>query len=231
MTQAQIREKLKLLTDEKYKVFSAELIPNCTDMLGVRLPELRKIAKEIAKGAWKEYIDTSEYQYFEEKLLAGMVIGYVRADIDTIFEYTDKFLPHIDNWSVCDSFCTTLTIAEAYRPKVWQYILKQLESDSEFKIRFAVIMIQRYFIKKDRLVQIFDILSNIKHSGYYVKMGTSWAICECFCKFPEETINFLREYKTDEFTLKKSLQKILESQIPDTEQKVKIRKLKQTQCL
>lgn len=103
-----IRTQIFELIDPEYQKFSAALIPNIDNVLGVRLPELRKIAKKIAKDDWRTYLKTAEDEYFEEIMLQGMVIGYVKTDINDQLSYVASFIPKIDNWSVCDSFCIGL---------------------------------------------------------------------------------------------------------------------------
>ena len=100
-----IREEIFELIDEDYKKFSSSLLPNINNILGVRLPELRKLAKKVAKDDWRKFIATANNQYFEEIMLEGMVLGYVKTNIEEILLYVAEFIPKIDNWSVCDSFC------------------------------------------------------------------------------------------------------------------------------
>lgn len=95
-----IKEQLFELADEEYQKFSAALIPNINNVLGVRLPELRKLAKKLAKGDWRIYLEQAESEYFEEIMLQGMVIGYVKTDVEEILRYVADFVPKIDNWSV-----------------------------------------------------------------------------------------------------------------------------------
>ena len=99
-----IREQLFELAEENYQKFSSALLPNINNILGVRLPTLRKLAKVIAKDDWRRFISMADSDYFEEVMLQGMVIGYAKADIEEILQYATDFIPKIDNWSVCDSF-------------------------------------------------------------------------------------------------------------------------------
>ena len=51
--------------------------PGTSNILGVRLPILRKLAKKIIRGDWRAYLASAQDQSFEEIMLQGMVIGYV----------------------------------------------------------------------------------------------------------------------------------------------------------
>ena len=103
-----IRKQIFDLIDTDYQKFLSALIPTNNNILGVRMPELRKLAKGIAKGDWRTYLQTANDEYFEEVMLQGLVIGYVKADVEEHLMYVAKFVPKIDNWSVCDSFCSGL---------------------------------------------------------------------------------------------------------------------------
>lgn len=103
-----IREQIFQLADEDYQKFSSKLLPTTNNILGVRLPQLRKLAKVIAKEDWRKFLVNSDVKYFEEIMLQGLVLGYAKSDIEEILKYVADFVPKIDNWSVCDSFCTGL---------------------------------------------------------------------------------------------------------------------------
>jgi len=107
-----IRRELESIADEKYRVFSSKLIPNIDNVLGVRLPELRKIAKRLAKDNYQEYLAATELIYFEEIMLQGIIIGYLNVEWEDKVKHIIGFIPKIDNWSVCDSFCTGLKFDE-----------------------------------------------------------------------------------------------------------------------
>ncbi|MFD0698943.1 DNA alkylation repair protein [Paenibacillus sp. GCM10027628] len=222
-----IKEQLLELADEEYQKFSAALIPNINNVLGVRLPELRKMAKKIAREDWRAYLRQAESQYFEEIMLQGMVIGYIKTDIDEILQVVADFVPKIDNWSVCDSFCTGLKFTKTNLKKVWDFLQPYLVSAEEFEIRFAVVMLLDYYMEEEYMTsQVLKQLDGIKHEGYYVKMAVAWAISICYVKFPMPTMTYLKSNSLDDFTFNKALQKITESYRVDQETKKRIRSMK-----
>lgn len=99
-----IKDKLIELADEEYRKFNSGLIPSAGNILGVRMPLLHKMAREIAKGNWRAYIAAADDEYFEETMLQGLVIGYVKADVEEILKYIAWFVPKINNWAVCEIF-------------------------------------------------------------------------------------------------------------------------------
>jgi 3-methyladenine DNA glycosylase AlkD len=221
-----MREQLFELAEDEYKIFSSRLLPNTTNLLGVRLPTLRKIAKQIAAKDWRGYLEDASSEYFEEIMLQGMVIGYAKAEIEEVLRYVEAFVPKIDNWSVCDSFCVGLKITNQYKQQVWQFLKPYYASKNEFEIRFCIVMFIHFYTDEAYIDQIFDIFNHIKSEAYYVKMAIAWAISACYIKFPIPTTTFLKNNNLDNYTYNKTLQKITESHKINAETKLIIRSMK-----
>lgn len=223
-----IKKKLLELSDPKYKEFHGGLCPGTENIIGVRVPVLRKYAQELFKEKdWKQTIEEIDDGYYEEIMLQGMLIGQAKnEDINTILKHVEKYVPKIDNWAICDVFCAGLKITKKYRKEMWSFIQKYLKSDKEFEIRFAVVMILDYYIDEEYLKEDFKIFDDIKHEGYYVKMAVAWAISVCLIKYYEDTIEYLKKSKIDNWTYNKAIQKAIESYRISDNQKNFLRKLK-----
>ncbi|BBH19703.1 hypothetical protein Back11_10480 [Paenibacillus baekrokdamisoli] len=221
-----MKEQLFELAEEDYRKFAAALIPNINNVLGVRLPLLRKLAKKVAKDDWRTYLEHAESEYFEEIMLQGMVIGCVNTDIEDILRYTAEFVPKIDNWSVCDSFCIGLKFTKTNMQRVWLFLQPYLLSDKEYDIRFGVVMLLDFYIHEEYISSVLQLLDGVKNEGYYVKMAVAWAVSICYVKFPEPTLAYLKHNSLDDFTYNKALQKITESYRVDAETKTMIRSMK-----
>ena len=172
----EIREKLLELQDKKYQKFHSKLCPNVEDIIGVRVPELRKIAKQIAKENPQEYLEKAPKEYYEERMLQGFVIGYMKASLGERLTYLDEFVPIIDNWAVCDCCTSTYKFTKKYLKEMWSYIQKYLSSNREFELRFGIIMLMDYYLTEEYIDQVLEIYDNIQNEGYYVKMGVAWEI-------------------------------------------------------
>lgn len=221
-----IREQLLELVDKDYQKFSATLLPNVDHILGVRLPILRKLAKQLAKGDWRIFLATVNKVYMEEFLLQGMVIGYIKVEPEEHLIYVTRFVPEIDNWSVCDSFCSGLKFTNQNKELVWNFLQPYFSSDREFELRFCVVMLLDFYIENEYIGRVLRLLDHIQYDGYYVKMAVAWAVSVCFVKLPEPTLAYLKESKLDVFTYNKALQKITESLVVDNETKERIRSMK-----
>lgn len=206
-----LREELKRLVDAKYRDFQSELCPNVEDIMGVRVPQLRELAKKIARQDAVEFLENYEPGFYEERMIYGLVIGYMKEDLETKLKYLDKFVPLIDNWAICDCCCATFKFTNQNLEAVWEYIQKYVTSQNEFEVRFAVIMIMDYYINDKYIDRVLKIYNSIKLDAYYVKMGVAWGISVAYIKQKEKTAEFLKKNNLDEFTFNKAIQKLIES--------------------
>jgi len=222
-----LRKKLLKLADSDYKKFSSSLIPNTDNILGVRTPELRKIAKELAGGNWREYFELNEDVYSEETMLQGMAIGYLKENFETVLFEVRRFVPKIHNWAVCDSFCGGLKeVTKKNREIMWDFLLECIGTDEPYYIRFGVVMIMNCYIDKEHTEKAFSLFDGIRNDDYYVKMAVAWAISMFYVKKPEQTMKYLHSNGLDDFTYNKALQKICESLKPSPEEKTVIKSMK-----
>ncbi len=225
-----LREQLLALQDPAYCKFATSLIPGVDRMLGIRLPILRKIAREIARGDWRCYLAEAEDFYFEERMLQGLTIHYTHCTTDEKIALIRRFVPKIDNWAICDSFCMT-RLHRADREAIWQLILPYFQAKGEYEVRFAVVTALANFIDPEHIGELLRHLGEVHHEGYYARMAVAWAVSVCFVKFPELTLTWLsEECPLDDWTHRKTIQKIIESNRASAVQKAKIRRLKRPIC-
>jgi 3-methyladenine DNA glycosylase AlkD len=225
-TTTTIREQLIELSEPEYKAFTSKLLPGITNIMGVRLPNLRKMAKQIAKEDWRTYLNEASNDSYEEIMLQGMVIGFAHTNFGELVKHIETFVPKIDNWSVCDSFCCGLKITKKYPKEMWDFIQTYLNDSREYLIRFGAVMLLNYYISEEYIDEALLLLDNIKSEAYYVKMGVAWAISMYYVKLPENTMLYLQNNRLDDFTYNKTLQKITESLKVDKETKNLIRSMK-----
>ena len=225
----EIKNRLKELSEEKFKKFQSKLCPNVNNILGVRIPVLKKYAEELIKTYEPEIlINEIDNEYYEEKMLQGILIGSIKnKDIYKIQEYIRNFVPKIDNWAICDTFRSGLKITKKYKQEMWDFIQIYSESKREFEIRFYVVMLLDYYVEQQYLDKIFSKLENIYNEEYYVKMAIAWLLSKCLVYFYEETVEFLTKTKLDKFTKNKSIQKAIESYRISDIRKKELRNLKQ----
>ena len=222
-----IREILLKQAENGYQKFTAKLIPTSHNIIGVRMPFMRDLAKQIVNDDWQEYLKTADDYCFEEVMLQGLVIGLVKIDVPIRLEYIRKFISKIDNWSVCDSFCIGLKFAKKNQQEVWSFIEPYSYSEKEYEVRFSIIMMLSHFINEDYIDRVLESCQNVSHDGYYAKMGVAWALSVCFVKFPQKTLEVFKSRKLEKKTHNKAIQKCIESFRVKDEEKLVLRALKQ----
>ena len=221
-----IRKELEKQADKKFQKFTAALIPNIDNVLGVRTPILRKMAKELYKSG--EYTGMFEIpsKYMEENMLKGMIIGLFKKPAKEVLLYVKDFVPTIDNWAVCDCFCCSLKMTRDNLALVWIFIRTYFKSDKEFEIRFAYVMLLNYYLVDDYVDKVLNLIDEFRDDRYYSKMAVAWLVSICYIKYPDKTEKYLKKSKLDTWTYNKSIQKICESLKVDKKTKSQLKLMK-----
>lgn len=226
MTNEEIRRYLEQQSESKFQKFTSSLIPGTDHILGVRIPKIRALAKQIAAGNWREYLTRASDASYEEIMLQGFVIGYARGDIEEMLSHAAAFVPKIRDWSVNDCFCNTFKMAAGHRERVWDFLMQYREADTEFEQRFLAVMLMDYFLTEEYIGRVFEVWDSLSHPGYYRKMGVAWGVATAYAKFPKETRGFLAENHLDDATYNMAIQKMLESYRVPGEEKELLRQMK-----
>ncbi len=226
MNRKDIINELKSYSDVKITQYNNTLIPDIEPMLSVRIPYIRKYAKQLAKEDWKGYLKVTKNEYYEEKLLTAFVIGYAKGELDEILKAAKEFIPLISNWAVNDGFCQTFSIARKYPQEVWDFLMEYMDSQDEFKLRVIAVTLMSHYLNDEYIDRVLDVYNTIPNVGYYTYMGVAWGVATAYAKYPQKTHQFLLECKLDDLTYNKSIQKMLESYRVSDEDKITLRKMK-----
>lgn len=221
----ELRAQLQELSEEKYRAFASALLPGVSNLLGVRLPRLRSMAKEIAKTPFAlHFIAQEELRSFEETMLQGLVIAALPVSFEERWPYVARFVEKIDNWSVCDSFCISLKDARENRARAFSLLAPYLQSEKEFAARFGAVMLLDHFVCDDDRDAALDALSGVPAQGYYARMAVAWAVQTFYAAYPETVKAFLEAQRLDAETTALAYRKIAESRRGAPVRKEKIRK-------
>ena len=221
-----IQKRLLSLQDEKYKSFNSKLIPNIPidSQIGVRIPDIRRLAKEIRNTDEAEsFLNTLPHKYFEENNLHGYLIEWIN-DFDNAIEYTEKFLPFIDNWATCDT--VSPKVFRKNLPLLYEKIKEWLKSGDTYTIRFGVNMLMKFFLDENFSEEVLKLVCEIESEEYYVNMVRAWFFATAMAKQREATIPFLEEKRLDKWTHNKTIQKCIESYRITKEDKEKLKEMK-----
>lgn len=192
-------------TDEKYQKGHVGIVaakPG-TIIIGLHTPEMKAFAKEAAaRSEWRDDLEfmalsaaTSPLSH-DERIIWGLAVDYVKCDVEERLALADKFIPYIDNWAICDTFCSNASWAKAKKTRavVWEYILQKLRSREEFTRRVGLILMLSAFLDDEYVGKCFNAIESMglkEGEPYYVRMGVAWLLATALAKFPEKTRNFV----------------------------------------
>lgn len=212
-------EKLYSLQDLKYKEFHQKLIKK--EIIGIRTPKLKEIAKKISKHNYIEYINNCKHRYYEDTIIHGLIITYLNIDFNEIIALFDDFIPYIDNWATCDIVVCNFKIFKKNKEIGYKKIFEYVNSNNEFEIRVGLVLLLNYYIEPKYLNKIFAICDGIKNKEYYCEMAIAWLISICYIKYPNETYKYLLNNKLDKWTYNKTISKIVESNRVSNKEEIK----------
>ena len=209
---AAILEKFSELSDPKYKAFNESLIPGTSTAYGVRVPAIRNIARAVIKSSPEDFLKVSRPDSYEELMLRGMVIAGMKLPVSDKLPLIEGFLPLIDNWAVCDTFCGDIKLRSPEEKRlIWEFMEPLFCDPREFYARFVLVMFLGHFVEPDYILRGLGAIEAITQEQYYVRMAAAWAVSVCYVKFPGETLPLLQRRTLPKFTQNKSIQKIRES--------------------
>lgn len=212
------------IKDIKYRDFHSGLgVGN--NVIGVRTPILKQIAKDISKGNYRDFLQLLREDYYEEVTLYGFIICNIKY-IDESIMYLDIYKERINNWSSCDLFCSSYKIVNKYKDYYWKYINDNIDSDNLWIRRMCFVLIISYFVDDSYLDDIFILCEKYNTGNYYVQMSVAWLISICYIKYRDKTLKYIKDNKLDDFTHNKAIQKIRESYRVNSNEKEYLNSLK-----
>ena len=210
MTYKDIKLALTHEIDDKYQAFVKKANPTSRPILGVRIPTVREITKKVPPEDFEEILKTTPVSQ-EELILRGFIIA--RMPYQEMLHNFNSQVNLIDDWCSCDVFCASLKpLIKKHRQEFFdQKIDPLLHQTGEFKVRVGLVLLLGY-VTPDYLNVIFDRAETLKdREAYYIKMAIAWLVAECFIKYPEETLSYLKVSKLPKWTFNKAISKICDS--------------------
>lgn len=213
------------IKDEQYALFHKNLVKNSTvKIIGIRTPLLKEMAKEIAKGDYPSFFKLNKHEYYEEVIIHGLIITYLKISFKDTLLLFDDYINYIDNWASCDIVVCNYKLFKKNLDSGFIKINEYVHSNEPFKIRVGLVLLLSYYINDEYIEKVLSIANSINNQHYYVKMANAWLISICLVKFYAKTHSFLLNNKLDDWTHNKAIQKAIESY--RIENKEELKKLK-----
>ncbi|NLB79145.1 MAG: DNA alkylation repair protein, partial [Clostridiaceae bacterium] len=206
-----IQEKLYALQDLKYKEFQCKLMPTISPeaVIGVRTPELRKLAKEISKEPeMKEYLKILPHRYYEENNLHGFLLERMK-DYGEAVAAVDEFLPYVDNWATCDSM--NPKVFQKHLPELLTNIQKWIAEQHTYTVRFGIGMLMGLYLDNDFSMEFPEWVADIRSEEYYINMMIAWYFATALAKQWDAILPYIEERRLDKWAHNKTIQKAIES--------------------
>ena len=214
-----VQSKLFKMQDLKYRDFHSKLIPNIDkeNVIGIRVPILRKFAKQFAKSdKVQEFLNELPHQYYEENNLHMMLIAQIK-DYNMCVSETEKFLPYIDNWATCDS--PLPKCFDKNKEDILERAKKWIATDATYVKRYGMGVMMRLFLDEDFKEEYIQLVAAVKSEEYYVNMMIAWYMATALAKQWDAAIPYIQEHRLSEWVHRKSIQKAVESYRITPEQK------------
>ena len=220
-----IEDRLRAVADPVYRDFSAKLTPNVPSELfiGVRLPDVRKIAKSLTDDEKSAFIAELPHKYFDENMLHGVVISGIK-DFGRCIAETERFLPYIDNWAVCDTISPKCF--EKNKQALLVKIGEWMTSTEPYTIRFGIGMLMRHFLDGDFEPRFLEEVAAIRSEEYYVNMMIAWYFATALAKQWDAAVVYIKNRRLDKWTHNKAIQKARESYRVSDEKKQLLKEMR-----
>lgn len=225
--ESRIQEKLFALQDLKYKEFQCKLMPTVSPeaVIGVRTPELRKLAKALSREPEiKEYLKILPHRYYDENNLHGFLLEGVR-DYGEAVAAVDAFLPYVDNWATCDLMSPK--VFQKHRPELLAKIREWIADRHTYTVRFGIEMLMSFYLDDAFSSEFPAWVADIRSEEYYINMMSAWYFATALAKQWDAVLPYIEERRLDKWTHNKAIQKATESYRITEEQKAYLRTLKE----
>ncbi len=219
-----VYERLLEAKDDKYRDFQVKLVPNVSPdtIIGVRTPDMRKIAKEVFNSPEKdEFLKELPHKYYEENLVHFFIIAMIK-DFDECIEKVEEFLPYVDCWPVSDQ--ATPKSFKKNHAKLLPYIKNWIASDHVYTARFGIRMLMNEFLDDDFKDEYLELVASKEGDDYYLKMMVAWYFATALAKKYDESVKYIEGRKLDDWIHKKAIQKAVESYRVTDEHKEHLKK-------
>ena len=202
--------------DDEYREFNRRIVATDYEILGVRTPALRKLAKEIARSP-----EVEEYLWewpgaepvYEEVMLYGLVLAAraKKMELEEVFRRLERLIPYFDSWAHVDVIISDFKLFARHRKEVFRRLAPLKTHEGEFEKRVFVIVLMDYFLDAEHIDGTLEELAGVLQGQYYVDMAIAWALSVALIKHWERTEPLLRTSVFSRFVHNKAIQKARES--------------------
>lgn len=221
------QERLRELAEPEFAAYQRKIVSDSRyPMLYIRVPKLRKLARELAKSDWRSVMAHAQFETYEETLTLGLMLAYARAPFAEKQAYLWDLLPKLDSWAMTDTIAPTLKPAQRELPLVWAFAVACTHHEAEYTRRFGLILMLDYFLTPQWIPAVEQVVLELQDERYYVGMALSWLLAEMAVHDYSRVVALLRARRLEPFVHNMTIRKIRESYRFSQEQKAEVMLLK-----
>ena len=197
------------LRDENYKKFHSSITSTDLEIIGIRVPILRSISKKISNTNVEDFFKLIKNNYYEEVFIYGLVLASSSEEL--IDKYLLDFIKRIDNWAICDSFCSSLKIVNKKQGKYWIYFTNLIDLKKEFQTRVSLIIFMDYYLNDQYIDRVLKMVISINSDKYYINMAISWLLSVAIINYEDKVLDIIKKKVLSKFVQNKTISKIQDS--------------------
>ncbi len=220
-----IKKELNGMATEKLRDFQSRLIPNSLPILGVKIPDVRKLAKRLCREEYHSFLIEYDESSFEIELLYAFVIAQAKMDFSSRISYLKAFIPRIRDWAICDCLVASLKCTKQNPELMLAFLKEYQKSTREYEVRFVAVMLLSYYLNDEYVVEAVNMIQSLDCTTYYAKMGVAWFIATLMIQYKEEAFAILKSTR-DTKLIQMTIRKVRDSYRISKEDKELILKLK-----
>ena len=222
------RQELFAQAEENHRDFNAKLLCSELPVIGLRIPFLRKTAKEIAKKDGIGFLEVCGTETYEERLLYGLVAAALPVSYEEFLPFCDHYTEELaENWAHCDVFSSSVKkIIKGNERNFFAHIEKYLHSDHPWAVRMGIVLMLCNYLTEEYMAEVIERTDSIHSEHYYVRMGQAWLLATAWAKDRERMMEYISHHHLDDWTFHKFIQKCCESYRVSAEDKAYLRRLK-----
>lgn len=210
--------ELEAKSDPRYKNFNDKITASKTESLGVRMPDVKAVAKSVDKSEIEEYLSECRFAYYEDTIIFGLLLA--RLGADEFWKRKDEYLGRCDSWAHIDTVVPAIKIGKADKDRFYELNKDGIESLDGFFLRFRIVVFMRFYIDETHTAEILRLMDKLDGRGYYNDMAIAWLISVAFVKQRGITLAYLQNDNLGEFTHNKAISKIHDSfRVSDSDKK------------
>ena len=198
------------IQDIKYKEFHSKIAVT-NNLIGIRSKEIKQLSKEISKGDYLNFIKYNEHNLYEEVMIHGLLLGYLKIPFQEILILLEEYIPYISSWAEVDGTVANLKIFKKNEEAGFKFSLELIQNENPWSKRVGIVLLMSYYLNELYIDTILNTIDSINSDEYYVKMAIAWLISVAYVKQRNKTHTYLLRNNLDKWTHNKAIQKIKES--------------------